>query len=244
MKKIWIVAKKEYNAYFNSPIAYVTAAVIFLVVGLIFASAVERSVQQPGSVPGMEVVSGGLVFMLVFTTPAITMRLISDEVRMGTVELLLTAPAKDWEIVIGKWMGAFMFLATVILATLVFPIILNNSAVPGIDQGLMSAAYLAMLLLAAAYSAIGVLISALFNNLVASFLLTMGSLVFLWFLLPFFSQFSRGRTLIVLDYLNFQQHYGAIATGTVGTIDLVFFVSVVAFCLMVSSVLLESRRWR
>lgn len=244
MKKIWIVAKKEYKGYFNSPVAYVTAAVILLVVGLIFSNSVEQAVQQPGSIPGMDVIASGLVFMLVFTTPAITMRLISDETRMGTVELLLTAPAKDWEIVVGKWLGAYLFMVSVIGSTLVFPLILNNAAVPGIDQGLMSASYLAMALIAAAYCAIGLLISAMFNNVVASFLLTMGSFVFLWFLMPFFSQFSRGRTFLVLDYLNFQQHFSGIASGTVGTVDLVFFGSIVAFCLMIASVLLESRRWR
>lgn len=244
MKKIWIVAKKEYKSYFNSPVAYVTAAVILLVVGLIFSSSVERAVAQPGNIPGTDVIASGLVFMLVFTTPAITMRLISDETRMGTIELLLTAPAKDWEIVIGKWLGAYLFLLSVIGTTLIYPIILNNVATPGIDQGLMSAGYLSMALMAAAYCAIGLLISAMFNNVVASFLLTMGTFVFLWFLLPFFTQFSRGRTFELLNDMNFQSHYYGIATGSVGTIDLMFFGSVVVFCLTIASVLLESRRWR
>lgn len=244
MKKIWIVAKKEYKAYFSSPVAYVTATVILVVVGAIFASVVQRAAFQPGYVPGVNDYAGSLVFMLVFTIPAVTMRLISDETRMGTVELLLTAPVKDWEIIIGKWLGSYLFILSVIGVTLIYPIILNKYTDPGIDQGLMISGYIALAMVSAAFTAIGLLASAMFKDLVASFLMTMGSLVVLWFLAPFFVQFSRGRLSDVLNYMNFQQHYSAIAFGIIDLSDLLFFGSIVAFCLVLGSVLLESRRWR
>src|SRR3990172_8900115 len=99
---------------------------------------------------------------------------------MGTLELLLTAPLRDFELIAGKWLGAFLFILTILAMTLVYPIILNNLVDPGIDQQLMMSSYLGVILVAAAFLALGGGVSALFTNQVAAFFVTLIVFVFFW----------------------------------------------------------------
>src|SRR5215467_6746152 len=118
MRNIWIIAKREYDHYFTTPIAYIVAFTILLAVGIIFGLNffyfTQNAVQNFGSAPDVSSVTGVFVFLLVLSVPALTMRLISDEARMGTLELLLTAPLKDAELVIGKWLGGMLYILTLI----------------------------------------------------------------------------------------------------------------------------------
>src|SRR5215510_14237644 len=130
MRNIWIIAKREYDHYFISPIAYVVAFAILLAIGVIFAlnffAFTQNAFQNPGGTPDISPVTGVFVFLLVLSAPALTMRLISDEARMGTLELLLTAPLKDSELVIGKWLGGMLYILSLAAVTLIYPIILNG----------------------------------------------------------------------------------------------------------------------
>src|SRR5574339_372649 len=123
MRNTWIIAKREYNHYFISPIAYVVAFMILLTVGIIFAINiyffVQNAFQSFGQVPDISPITGAFGFLLVLSIPAITMRLLADEARMGTLELLLTAPVRDFELVAGKWLGGFLFILTILAVTLV-----------------------------------------------------------------------------------------------------------------------------
>jgi ABC-2 type transport system permease protein len=127
MFNIWTIARREYKAYFASPVAYIVAFLILAVVGGLFTASVFFTMQAMGQVPppGVQVVTGTLMFLLVFACPALTMRLLSEEQRLGTMELLLTAPVRDWELVVGKWLGSFLFVLTLIALTLIYPVVLN-----------------------------------------------------------------------------------------------------------------------
>ncbi|MEK6222401.1 MAG: ABC transporter permease subunit, partial [Chloroflexota bacterium] len=160
------------------------------------------------------------------------------------IELLLTSPIRDWEVVVGKWLGAYLFLLTIIAITIIYPLMLNNMVDPGIDQGLVMSNYLAMGLASGALIALGVMISSFFNNLVASFMMTMGSLVVLWFLMGIPIQFASGRMAKALRYIEFQGHFNAMSAGVINLVDIVYFISLVALFLMLGTVSLESRRWR
>src|ERR1051325_5652947 len=109
MRNIWIIAKREFDHYFISPIAYVVAFLILLTIGIIFAINIyffiQNALQSFGQVPDISSITGAFGFLLVLSIPAITMRLLADEARMGTLELLLTAPVRDFELVAGKWLG-------------------------------------------------------------------------------------------------------------------------------------------
>jgi ABC-2 type transport system permease protein len=120
MRNIWTIAQREIRLYFSTPIAYMVAFMILLILGFIFYANLSAAMVQ-GFAPGVDAVLNPLVTLMLFGVPAITMRLIADEQRMGTIELLLTAPVRDYELVVGKWLGGFLFLLTLIIVTLIFP---------------------------------------------------------------------------------------------------------------------------
>ena len=139
MRNIWIIAKREYNHFFISPIAYVVAFMILLTIGIIFAINIlyfiQNAFQAFGQTPDITPVTGAFGFLLVLAIPAITMRLLADEARMGTLELLLTAPVTDFELVAGKWLGGFLFILTVLAVS-----VLTSSTMLMVPAGAASAA--------------------------------------------------------------------------------------------------------
>jgi ABC-2 type transport system permease protein len=248
MKNIWTIAKREYEHYFISPIAYVVAFAILLVVGIIFAlnlySYYNYAIQSQGSAPDIGLITGPFVFMLVFSIPALTMRLISDEQRTGTMELLLTAPVRDVELIIGKWLGGFLFLLTLIAITLVYTIILNNFVSPGIDQRVMMSSYLGVILISAAFLGLGVGISALFTNQIAAFFVTMVTFMFFWFLIGFpAGVISKGGE--IFRYLDMSTHFTeTLSIGVIHLSDIVYYLSLTGLGLFVGTTAIEIRRWR
>ena len=247
MRNIWTIAKREYKIYFSSPLAYIVMLMILSVVGVIFALNIINLTNNPfgfNQAPDVSIVTGPMAFLLVFSAPALTMRLLADEQRMGTLELMLTAPIRDWELVIGKWFGSFLFVLTIIGVSLIFPLILNGMITPGIDQQLMLSSYLGIILVAAAFLSIGVSISAMFSNQFAAFFLSMGLLVILWFLIGIPGQifFTGGE---IFSYLNMNDRfYNSLNQGIINLSDIVYFLSVTAFGLLIGSVAIETRRWR
>ena len=248
MRNIWTIAKREYNHYFISPLAYVVAFIILMPLGIYFAVIVLATSQQAFSgapPPDITPITWLFCFLLVFTTPVLTMRLISDEARMGTLELLLTAPIRDFELVVGKWLSAFLFILTILAITLVFPLILHFMLVsPGIDQKLFLSAYLGVILVAGAFLALGVGISAVFTNQFAAFFVTFGLFFFLWFLV------SLPASLIptggdALNYLNMSSHFNdGFNAGNVKLSDIVYYISLIALGLFMGTTAIEVRRWR
>jgi ABC-2 type transport system permease protein len=249
MRNIWIIAKREYNHYFVSPIAYVVAFMILLTIGIIFAINIyffiQNAFQSFGQVPDISPITGAFGFMLVLSIPAITMRLLADEARMGTLELLLTAPVRDFELVTGKWLGGLLFMLTILAMTLVYPLILNSLVTPGIDQQLVMSSYLGVILVTAAFLALGVGFSAVFTNQVAAFFITLSTLVFLWWLIGFPAQVLQGTASEVFRYLDMKTHfYDALNVGNIRLSDLVYFFSLIALGLFMGTTAIEVRRWR
>ncbi len=248
MRNIWIIAKREYNHYFISPIAYVVAFMILLTVGIIFAINIfyfiQNAFQSFGQVPDVSPITGAFGFLLVLSIPAITMRLLADEARMGTLELLLTAPVRDFELVAGKWLGGLLFMLTILAVTLVYPLILNSLVSPGIDQQVVISSYLGVLLVMASFLALGVGISAIFTNQVAAFFITLSVFVFLWWLIGFPAQVLQGSASEVFRYLDMKTHfYDALNVGSIRLSDLVYFISLIALGLFIGTTAVETRRW-
>jgi ABC-2 type transport system permease protein len=247
MYNIWTIARREFTRYFSSPVAYVVAFFIFLIIGIFFYGSLSYAIQQPGYVPQGNDTLGLLAVMLMFFIPALTTRLLAEEQRLGTIELLLTAPVRDWELVVGKWLGVFMLLLTFIAITLIYPLILNGVVQPGIDKGPLISGYLGMILLCSAFAALGVFSSSLFSNQIAAFIFTMGLFVFVWWIIGPIVQIvgltSASSNLV--QYLDFNQHYTTnLIRGVIDLSDLVYFVSVTALALFLASVWIEMRRWR
>lgn len=246
MRNIWTIAKREYNQYFNSPLAYIVMLLLLGVVGIIFALNLLAVSSNPFMASALDptMVAGPLAFMMLFCTPALTMRLISDEARTGTLELLLTAPIRDWELVTGKWLGAFLFILTTIAATLIFPVMINGMTSPGIDIATTATSYLGMILLSAAFLGIGVGISAVFTNQFAAFFTTMGVLVVMWFLIGAPANFipTGGE---FFSYIDMRSHFvGGFSQGSIQLVDVIYYISVTALGLFIGNIAVDFRRWQ
>lgn len=243
MRNIWIIAGREFRLYFVSPVAYAVAATFLLILGGLFAASLYTGLQFGQMTPDGRIVLDPLVTILLFATPAITMRLVADEERMGTIELLLTSPVRDWEVVVGKWLGAMGFMLVLLLATWVYPLILHRLTTPGIDQGVLVSAYLGLVLMTGAMVAIGVLISSLFTSPVAAFFVTLLVLLFLW-IVGIFGR-GAGSGSQILSYLSFVDHYyNNFYQGLLDLSDAVYYASLTALALLLGSQVVEARRWR
>jgi len=262
MRNIWTIARREYDHYFISPIAYVVAFLILLTTGGIFVYSLsyytQSAYQAYGGAPDITPVTGSFGFLLVLTIPALTMRLIADEARMGTLELLLTAPVRDFELVAGKWLGGLLFILSILAVTLIYPIILNGIAIgsvtilpslvtPGIDRQLMLSNYAGVILAAGAFLALGVGISAIFTNQIAAFFATLITFILLWWLFGFpasvLQQGTNGQLLF--QYLDMKTHfYNAFGTGSISISDGLYFLSLIALGLFMGTTAVEVRRWR
>jgi len=146
-------------------------------------------------------------------------------------------------LILGKWLGGLLFILTVIGITLVYPIVLNSLIDPGIDQGAMIASYFALILVAAAFLAIGVGISAMFNNQVAAFFVTMVILVALWWLMGFPGSYLQAGGEF-FNYMDLQTHFYSLSGGKIVLSDVIYFLSLTAVGLFTGTMAVETRRWR
>jgi ABC-2 type transport system permease protein len=245
MRTAWVIANREYKRYFTTPAAYAVAFMLLLIIGILFYVNILGSLVSGGQfAPGVEVVLNPMVFLMIFVAPAITMHLIAEEHSIGTIELMFTSPIKDWEFVVGKWLGSFLFVATLVLFTLIYPLVLNFMVSPGIDQGPLISGYLGALLVCMALVAIGTAVSSMFSNTVASFFVTLGIMLGLW-IMSALGQSAAGTPNLLLEYIDFRGHfYSTFLTGVIDLRDIVYYLSMTIFFLFLGSVVVETRRWR
>jgi len=247
MRTIWTIAKREYDNYFNSPLAYVVAFAVLLPLGIYFALILWVSAQQSfmgGGAPEATPINWLFVFLMIFLSPALTMRALSDEARMGTLELMLTAPVRDFELVAGKWLGAMLFVLSLALVTLVYPIILNNFVTPSIDWMTILSSYIGMILVVSALLAIGVGVSAVFTNQFAAFFTTLGLFFFLWFMISLPASYLQ-ESGEILNYLSLSNHFSqSMNIGTINLGDIAYYLSLTVLGLFVGTTAIEIRRWR
>ena len=154
MKNMFVITYKELRAYFTSPIAYVVIAAFLVIMGVFFSLIVYFT-----RVASLRGVFGNMAFILLFVAPALTMRLLAEEQRSGTIELLLTLPVRDWQVVLGKFLASLAVYAVILALTLYYPLLMLRLGNP--DRGPIVSAYLGLLLLGASFLSIGVFTSSL-----------------------------------------------------------------------------------
>lgn len=251
MRNVWTIARREYHRFFTSPIAYIVAFVVLFTLGIMFGLTVLYFTQNglggglggAPTAPDIGGISGTFTFLLILMVPALTMRLVADENRMGTMELLLTAPVRDWELIVGKWLGGLLFMLTLIAVTLIYPFILNTLESPGLDQPQMMTSYLGLILVSGALLALGVGASALFSNQFAAFFAALGLFIFLWWLVGFPAQYV-GAGSDFFAYLDMKAHfYNSLNTGVINLSDIAYYLSLTALGLFAGTAAVEARRW-
>lgn len=258
MRNVWTVAWREFRQFFGSPIAYALAIVVFGFLGALFAlqfsQVVSSSASSSGGATSMEgqVILGPLMTLFLFGLPALTMRLFSEENRQGTLEILLTSPVRDGELVLGKWLGALMFSTIILALTWIFPIFLNAVTTNGIDQGPLVSSYIVFFLLTGSLLAIGLVFSSLFANSIAAFFSSLAVGLLLW-LSGMFSSLSTvagssgGTSWLssLFNYLDFTSHfYNSAYAGKLDLTDIVYYLSIIIFGLFLTTQIVQSKRWR
>ena len=238
MHSLWVIAKRELYAYLYSPIAYLVAAAFLFLCGLFFVGGITQ--WQDAT---LEPMFGTLAVVLIFVAPVLTMRLLSREQDLGTIELLLTAPVRDWEVVAGKFLASFMYYLCLVAVTGLYLIVLLVYGNP--DLGTIGAGYLGLVLLGAELLAVGVLTSSLTRNQVVAAVLGVVASVSLW-LLDFLSGIGIFGQQVgaVISYLTPSEHYYNLLDGIIDTRDLVYYISVTFVFLFLAGRVLESRRWQ
>lgn len=243
MSPMLIIAKREFRSYFDSPLAYVVICLSFLVLGAFFFLVgggfwqVDRAtVSQVFSLSPY-----GLAFLVV---PVITMRLIAEEKRSGTLEMLITLPVRDSDVIMGKYFGALGMVLVLVLATAVYPIAMFKWPwnLGPLDTGPVFAGYFGLLLFSMTTVAIGLLISSLTESQAIAFFLTVFVLLLLW-LLGKMAAFIGGSPGNVMNFVAFDTRLSGFWRGLIDTRDVVFFLSVTATCLVVAFRALERRKW-
>jgi ABC-2 type transport system permease protein len=235
----WVIALREFRSFFRVPVGWVAMAFYLFLAGIIFA---ERILVpgEPATLRYFFAVSG---FLLLPVVPAISMRLLSEEFRAGTIEPLMTSPVSDLSIVLGKYLGAAMFLGALLAPTTLYAAALFFVSDPQPDPGPILAGYLSLILLGLLYLAVGTLASALTANQTLAFI---GTLLFLLLLLLVTSDVIRAPA--PLDRLVASVAIGPrltdFARGVIDTGHIVFFLSASAWFLVLAFLALETRRWR
>ena len=237
MRNIWIMGKKEFISYFSSPIAYVAITVFLVVVGLKFFVVDEFFKTDEATLRSFFSL---VPVFFVFYLPAVAMRLISEERRSGTFELLATLPLSDSEIVLGKFVGALGFLLVTLLLTLVYPIILWSLGNP--DTGAIWGGYIGLILAGAAFLSIGIMASSWTSSQIVAYILGAVISGLLFFINSLLQAFWEGAKQVA-EYVSFATHFTNFTRGVVDTRDVVFFVSITALCLVLATFSLNSRRW-
>jgi ABC-2 type transport system permease protein len=243
MSPMLIIAKREFRSYFDSPLAYVVICLSFLVLGAFFFLVGGGFWQiDRATVSRMfELAPLGLAFLVV---PVITMRLIAEEKRSGTLEMLITLPVKDSDVILGKYLGALGMLMVLVLATAAYPLVMfwQPWNLGPLDSGPVLAGYLGLTLFCATAAAIGLLLSSLTESQSIAFFLTVFTLIVLWFT-GSLARWVGGTFGNVLNFVAFDSRLSGFSRGLIDSRDVVFFLSVTITCLVVSFRALERRKW-
>ena len=241
MHGTWIIFRREVGQYFVSPVAYLIAASFLFITGFLFNNDLVTSVTVKPASPA--VVPAFLSFALVFFAPILTMRMLAEESREGTLELLLTAPVKDSEIVFGKFLSAWFYYTLLLALTLIYQVILLSITRP--DVGHAISAYIGIWLYGGATLAVGLFFSALTENQVVAAFLSIAALLVLY-LGGLAGQIVASIELArFINSLTLQGHFvSSFAFGLVRAEDVAYFGGIIVIMLFITIRVVEAHRWR
>jgi len=237
MKNAIAVARREFRAYFESPIAYIFITAFLLLVNFLYLWTFFVAGQAD-----MRPFFGFMPFVFLFLVPSITMRLWAEERKMGTLEVLLTLPVREKEVVLGKFIASFLFMLIMLALTFNIPLLVGLLGDP--DWGVIIGGYLGCLLMGASYLAIGLFASALSDNQIVAFILAIAIctamlIVGEWFFLILVPDIF----VPLFNYLGLGAHFESMGRGVIDTRDLLYYVSIIGIFLYLNINTVENRTW-
>lgn len=239
MNNVVTMARRDLGAYFHSPIAYAVGAIFLFSTGLAFG----LGSFQPGAESSMRsLLQFWVILILLIVLPTLTMRLISEELRSGTIETLMTAPVSETEVVLGKFLGALIFYLVLLAALLIYPIILTMYG--DVDLKLLLCNYIGLLFLGSLYISVGLFFSALTKHQVIAVLFSWALLFLMTFASHQLAQEVEGWPRTVMQHVSIITHFRDFVRGMLDLSHVIFFLSTTGLFLFLSVKLLEVRRWR
>lgn len=235
MKNILTIGDRQFRSYFNGPVAYIVISIILLMLGFFF----WHTFFLYGLASNREMFVW-LGRILVFWLPPLTMGLLAEEKRTGTIELLITMPVTEAQVIVGKFVGVLALYVVLLLLTLPYP--LSVSTLGNLDWGPVWGGYLGLLLQGSAILAIGLMASSWTSNQLIALFVALTLSVFFWVLDKFLALLPTSAAS-TLQWLSFDYHFQSMARGVIDLRDVLFFASVVVFALAVAFRALEARRW-
>jgi ABC-2 type transport system permease protein len=237
MRNVLYIAGKELRSYFVSPVAYIIVAFWLVAMGFFF----WLSITSFGEA-SLTNVFNVVIVLLLLVAPALTMRLLSEETRTGTLELLLTAPVRDWSVVLGKFLGAFVLYIAMMALTLLYPVMLvlfgGNP-----DWGPIWSGYFGVLLLGMAFLSVGLFASSLSSNQMVSAVIGFVILLILYLISQVVGSVGAGVGP-VLSQLSLYDHFTSFPQGLIDPKDVVFYLTFTAVVLFITTQVVEGRRYR
>lgn len=253
MRNILAIAGKELRGYFASPIGWVICGLFSLMFGYFFYAYIEvflrNSMQSQMGGGGPININMNLVrpllsnatVIILFVLPSITMRTYSEEKRSGTIELLLTSPVTDWEIILGKFAGAMSLYATMLLATMAYMAILFAYGQP--EWKPLVAGYVGLVLIGGCFISMGLFISSLTKNQIIAGVGTFITGLLFW-VINWLGDNASPTTSAILSYLSITEHFDDFAKGVIDTKHVIFYLSFISFGLFLTSRSVDTERWK
>jgi ABC-2 type transport system permease protein len=238
VKNTMLIARREFRVYLTSPMAYIVACVFLVLIGALFIWYLNDIDYADTSIAGYLDVWGNLVLMLF--AAVLAMRLIAEEKKLGTWELLLTAPIRDTEVVLGKFIGSLGMLASMLALTLYFPILLWIFGDP--DSGPILTSYLGLFLLGAASLSIGLFASSITSNQIVAAVVAGGILAILYFI-GMAGDAMGSAVGDILSYISLYSNFPAFISGIIDTRAIIYYLSVTALFLFLTIRSIETSRW-
>jgi len=237
MQAIWVIAKRELHSFFDSLMAYIML-VLFLGFSGFFTWLFGSDVFLLGQA-SLQSFFNVAFWTLFFFIPALTMRLLAEENKTGTIELLLTKAVTDRQVVVGKFLSTFLLVAIALAFTLPYPI--TVSYLGNLDWGEVFCGYLGLLLLSASYIAIGLFASSITNNQIVAFLTALFIGLFFHLIFNVLASQFTGALGLLFDALSLSQHFESMSRGVLDSSDVIYFLSIIAVGLMLAEVSLAKR---
>jgi ABC-2 type transport system permease protein len=243
---MYALFKKEINGFLNSLIGYIVIIVFLVVIGLfLWVIPMQFNILDFGyaSIDGLFILAP---FVFLFLIPAITMRSFADERKSGTLELLMTQPLTDLQVILAKYFAGVLLVIFSLVPTLIYFISVYRLGFPAgnLDMGGMWGSYIGLLFLGSTFVAIGIFASSVSDNQVVSFIIAVFLCAFFYIGFELFYTFIlSGKIGLAIQSLGINAHYSSISRGVIDTRDLVYFISISVFFILLTKISLESRKW-
>jgi ABC-2 type transport system permease protein len=237
MKKIWIITQRELNSYFDSLIAFIMI-VLFLGFSGFFTWISGADIFMVGQA-NLRAFFGIAYWTLFFFIPALTMRLIAEEKKTGTIEMLLTKAVTDRQVITGKFLAAIILITIALAFTL--PYVITVASIGNLDAGAVLCGYLALLLISAAYTSIGLFASSITNNQIVAFLSALFIGLFFHIIFEIIAAGMKGTLGQVINSLSVSNHFESLSRGVVDSKDLIYFGSIIFMGLFLTEISLSRR---